>query len=69
MATYEEELVKIVARQQELANAKKLLHVPVTVFPEIITIQKDMKGLRQIYDIYKAHEVRGCKLKSHDNEK
>uniref|UniRef100_A0A673CHG9 Dynein axonemal heavy chain 10 n=1 Tax=Sphaeramia orbicularis TaxID=375764 RepID=A0A673CHG9_9TELE len=53
METYEADLAKTVAARQELTNAEKLLDLPVTVYQEIISIQKDMKGLRQIYDLYK----------------
>lgn len=65
MGTYEADLAKVVAEQQELANAEKLLDLPVSVHPEVISIQKDMKGLRQIYDVYKAQKVGygGCQLK------
>uniref|UniRef100_A0A4W6G9Y8 Dynein axonemal heavy chain 10 n=1 Tax=Lates calcarifer TaxID=8187 RepID=A0A4W6G9Y8_LATCA len=56
METYEADLAKIVAGRQELGNAEKLLDLPVTVYPEVISIQKDMKGLRQIYDVYKAQK-------------
>lgn len=57
MGKYEAELAKIVAGRQDLANAEKLLDLTVTVYPEIISMQKDMKGLRQIYDVYKAQMV------------
>ncbi|XP_056232067.1 dynein axonemal heavy chain 10 [Seriola aureovittata] len=56
MGTYETDLAKVVAGRQELANAEKLLDLPVTVYPEVISIQKDMKGLRQIYDVFKAQK-------------
>ncbi|XP_044053526.1 dynein axonemal heavy chain 10 isoform X1 [Siniperca chuatsi] len=56
IGTYEADLAKVLARRQELANAEKLLDLPVTVYPDVISIQKDMKGLRQIYDVYKAQK-------------
>nr|XP_046243361.1 dynein axonemal heavy chain 10 [Scatophagus argus] len=56
MGTYEADLAKIVAGRQELANAEKLLDLPITVYSEVNNIQKQMKGLRQIYDIYKAQK-------------
>lgn len=65
MEKYEADLAKVVAGRQELANAEKLLDLPVTVCPEVISMQKDMKGLRQIYDVYKAQKVGygGCRFK------
>ena len=58
MVKYEEDLAKILVGRQELTNAEKLLDLPLTVYPVVNTIQKDMKGLRQIYDVYKAQKVR-----------
>uniref|UniRef100_A0A3Q1G9E8 Dynein axonemal heavy chain 10 n=1 Tax=Acanthochromis polyacanthus TaxID=80966 RepID=A0A3Q1G9E8_9TELE len=56
MAKYEADLAKIVAGRQELTNAEKLLDLPVTVYPEVISMQKDMQDLRQIYDVFKAQQ-------------
>lgn len=57
MGSYESELAKIVEGRQELAKAEKLLDLPITMYPEVVSVQKDMQGLRQIYGIYKAQKV------------
>lgn len=57
MQQFEAELAMVVGEQQDLANVANLLDLPVNVFPELIHIQKDMSGLRQIYDLYKAQKV------------
>lgn len=57
ITTYKENLAKIVAEEQELANVANLLDLPVSVFPEVFNIQKEMKALRQIYNLYKAQKV------------
>lgn len=57
MGKYEADLAKIVGEQQELSNAEKLLGMPVNVYPEVTRIQKDMRGLREIYEIYTAQKV------------
>lgn len=57
MRTYEDNLAKIVEEEQELANVAHLLDLPVGVFPEIFNIQKEMKALQQIYDLYRAQKV------------
>lgn len=54
---YEKELAKVIADQQELANAQKLLDLPVSVYLDLINVQKDMLGLRQIYDVFEAQKV------------
>ncbi|XP_076006843.1 dynein axonemal heavy chain 10 [Genypterus blacodes] len=56
MGIYEAELTKIEAGRQELANAEKLFDLPITVYPELLSIHKDMKGLRQIFDVYKSQK-------------
>lgn len=70
MGKYEADLAKIVAGQQEITNAEKLLDLSVTTFPEVLSIKNDMNGLRQIYDIYKAQQVGyACKTPVHNKHK
>ena len=38
--------------RQELANAEKLFDLPITMYPELLAVQKEMKGLEQIYALY-----------------
>lgn len=58
MTTYEAELARVEASRQELAKAEKLFNLPITMYPELLNVQKEMKGLRQIYEIYKKQKVR-----------
>lgn len=60
MEEFESELALVVGAQQDLANVANLLDLQVKVFPELIHIQKDMSGLRLIYDLYKAQKVLHC---------
>lgn len=62
MQEFEAELELVVGAQQDLANVANLLDLQVKVFPELIHIQKDMNGLRLIYDLYKAQKVLHCCL-------
>lgn len=57
MVVFEKELEKHERNRQELANAEKLFDLPITMYPDLIKIQKEMKGLRQIYEIYKLQQV------------
>uniref|UniRef100_A0A8C9TU55 Dynein axonemal heavy chain 10 n=1 Tax=Scleropages formosus TaxID=113540 RepID=A0A8C9TU55_SCLFO len=57
MATYEQLLVQIEAGRQELANAEKLFNLSITMYPELLSVQIEMRGLRQIYEIYKAQKA------------
>ncbi|XP_069880965.1 dynein axonemal heavy chain 10 isoform X1 [Dipodomys merriami] len=53
LGTFEKELVKFEKNRQELANAEKLFDLPITMYPELLKVQKEMSGLRLIYDIYR----------------
>ncbi|XP_067295015.1 dynein axonemal heavy chain 10 isoform X2 [Pseudorasbora parva] len=57
MDTYEKELAKVEASRQELAKAEKLFNLPITMYPELLNVQKEMRGLRQIYEIYKSQKA------------
>ncbi|KAE8635010.1 hypothetical protein XENTR_v10002490 [Xenopus tropicalis] len=56
LSAFEKELAKYEKDRQELANAEKLFDLPITMYPELIQIQKEMKGLQQIYEIYNAQK-------------
>ncbi|KAG9351776.1 hypothetical protein JZ751_023027 [Albula glossodonta] len=57
MGTFEKELARIESGRQDLANAEKLFNLPITMYPELVRVQKEMIGLRQIYEIYKAQKM------------
>uniref|UniRef100_A0A4X2JQB9 Dynein axonemal heavy chain 10 n=1 Tax=Vombatus ursinus TaxID=29139 RepID=A0A4X2JQB9_VOMUR len=57
LAMFEKELVKHERNRQELANAEKLFDLPITMYPELLQVQREIAGLRQIYDIYNAQKA------------
>ncbi|XP_004690685.2 PREDICTED: dynein heavy chain 10, axonemal [Condylura cristata] len=52
LATFERELTRHEKNRQELANAEKLFDLPITMYPELLKVQKEMKGLRLVYELY-----------------
>jgi len=44
-------------QRQELAHAEVLFDLPVTVYHELIQVQKELKGQEQIYIIYEEQKV------------
>lgn len=46
------------SERQELANAEKLFDLSITMYPELLEVQKVMKGLDQIYSLYDEQTVR-----------
>ncbi len=62
MKQYKQEVDKLETDRQELANAEKLFDLPITMYPELLYVQKEMKGLDQIYTIYEEQKVCDVKL-------
>eukprot|EP00062_Callorhinchus_milii_P021625 gi/632978548/ref/XP_007905975.1/ PREDICTED: dynein heavy chain 10, axonemal [Callorhinchus milii] len=57
LVKFEAEVLVFEKNRQELANAEKLFDLNITLYPDLLNIQKQMKGLRQIYDIYKMQKI------------
>ncbi|XP_004753142.1 dynein axonemal heavy chain 10 isoform X1 [Mustela putorius furo] len=54
LASFERELTKHERNRQELANAEKLFDLPITMYPELLKVQKEMNGLKAIYELYEG---------------
>ncbi|XP_019604311.2 dynein axonemal heavy chain 10 [Rhinolophus sinicus] len=54
LATFERELMRHEKNRQELANAEKLFDLPITMYPELLKVQKEMNGLKLIYELYEG---------------
>lgn len=54
LATFERELVQHEKKRQELANAEKLFDLPITMYPELLKVQKEMSGLKVVYELYRG---------------
>ncbi|XP_038229191.1 dynein axonemal heavy chain 10 [Dermochelys coriacea] len=54
---FDKEFEKHEKNRQELANAEKLFDIPITMYPDLLKVQKDMRDLKQIYDIYKLQRA------------
>ena len=57
MKQYKAEVEKQENERQELANAERLFDLPITMYPELLEVQKDMKGMDQIYNLYEEQKV------------
>lgn len=45
------------AKRQELTNAEKLFDLPITAYPHLVEVEKELKGLTLVYDLYEAQRV------------
>ncbi|XP_070926944.1 dynein axonemal heavy chain 10 isoform X5 [Macaca nemestrina] len=57
LGVFERELARHEKSRQELANAEKLFDLPITMYPELLKVQKEMSGLRMIYELYEGLKV------------
>ena len=57
MKEFKAEVERMENERQELANAEKLFDLPITMYPELLEVQKDMKGMDQIYMLYDEQKV------------
>ncbi|XP_060580911.1 dynein axonemal heavy chain 10-like isoform X1 [Ruditapes philippinarum] len=57
MKAYRVEVNKYEAERQELANAEKLFDLPITMYPDLQQVQKQMKGLEMIYALYEEQQA------------
>lgn len=45
-----------------MANAEKLFGLSITLYPELLDMEKELKGLDQIFTIYENQKVGICFL-------
>ncbi|XP_042636525.1 dynein axonemal heavy chain 10 [Orycteropus afer afer] len=57
LGTFERELLRHERDRQELANAEKLFDLPITLYPELLQVQKEMSGLKLIYELFEGLKV------------
>ena len=44
-------------QRQELANAEKLFDLPITKYDDLIEVDKDLRNLTKVYELYEAQRV------------
>jgi len=54
---YRLEVDRFEVQRQDLANAEKLFDLPITMYHDLIQLQKELKGLEQIFLIYEEQKV------------
>ena len=62
MKAYKDELNKIEREKQDLTNAEKLFNLPISNYPALFHVQKEMKGLEDLYKLYEDQIVSLIKL-------
>lgn len=44
-------------QRQELTNAEKLFDLPITLYPDLIEVDHDLKNIAKVYELYEAQRV------------
>ncbi|OXB64089.1 hypothetical protein ASZ78_002019 [Callipepla squamata] len=57
MAVFEKEVETLEKIHQELGSAEKLFDLPAKMYPDLMKVQNDMKGLKQVYEIYELQKA------------
>ena len=58
MKVFTEELDYFEEKRQDFTNAEKLFELPITMYPQLLKAQKDIKNLESIFHIYVEQKVR-----------
>ncbi len=58
MKKFQEEYVKYEKQRQELSNAEKLFDLPITTYSDLMEVDKDLKNMAKVYDLYEAQRVK-----------
>lgn len=54
---FKEEFSKYEKERQELTNAERLFGLPISMYPELNQMEKELKGLDQIFSIYTSQQA------------
>lgn len=65
---FRETFANVDRERQELANAEKLFGLNITMYPEMIEMEKELKGLELIFSIYEKQKVSKKPYKSHRSQ-
>lgn len=63
MKEYTVEMHKFEAERQELANAEKLFDLSITMYSDLLSVQKEMVSLDELFKIHTAQKVSDLSIK------
>ena len=60
---YQAEYANFEAQRQELTSAEKLFDLPITMYADLIEVDKELRNLAKVYELYEAQRV--CRQHEH----
>lgn len=55
---FQDQYTVLEKERQELANAEKLFDLPITKFDGLIEVDRDLRNMDKVYELYEAQRVR-----------
>lgn len=55
---FQDQYAVLEKERQELANAEKLFDLPITKFDGLIEVDRDLRNMDKVYELYEAQRVR-----------
>lgn len=62
MKEFQAEYSKYESQRQELTNAEKLFDLPITLFPGLVEVDKELRNMAKVYELYEAQKVYMCAI-------
>ena len=59
---FQEEYAKYENQRQELSNAEKLFDLPITLYPGLVEVDRQLKNIASVYQLYEAQRVKSQNL-------
>ena len=57
LKSFRDELHKLEHDKQELTNSERLLNLPISSYGALVQVQKEMRGLEDLYKLYEEQKV------------
>ena len=54
---FQSEYAKYEQQRQELTNAEKLFDLPITLYPDLIEVDRELRNMAKVYELYEAQRV------------
>ena len=54
---FKKEYATMEQRRQELTNAEKLFDLPITTYPDVMEVDRDIRNMSKVYELYEAQKV------------
>ena len=54
---FQAEYARYESQRQELTSAEKLFDLPISLYPDLIEVDRDLRNMTKVYELYEAQRV------------